>query len=165
MTTLTEGLGKEVAIDMAKRGARVIMACRDKKRSAEAAQEVRRVSGNGNVVVDQLDLASFESVKSFAKLINEREERLDILFNNAGKYSSVFKCYSTHLDSRVKPSYNFKATTGNNYLTEEGLEVQAHVNHFAANLLTRLLLDKIKKSAPSRIVNVNSQVGTCKSSI
>lgn len=66
-------------------GARVIMACRDMDRANKAAEEVRKRSGNGNVVVKQLDLASLQSVRHLAKDILATEERLDILINNAGK--------------------------------------------------------------------------------
>lgn len=66
-------------------GARVIMACRDMDRANKAAEEVRKRSGNGNVVVKQMDLASLQSVRHLAKDILATEERLDILINNAGK--------------------------------------------------------------------------------
>ncbi len=79
------GIGRETALDLAKRGARVILACRDLKKAEEAASDIRQQSGNGNVVVEHLDCASFESVRQFAKRINQNEASLDILVNNAGK--------------------------------------------------------------------------------
>ena len=85
ITGANTGIGKETALDLAKRGARVILACRDLKRANEAAEEVRKLSGNGNVVVEKLDLASLESVRSFAEKINKQEEQINILINNAGK--------------------------------------------------------------------------------
>lgn len=60
------------------------MACRDMTKARIAADEIRQQSGNGNVVVKKLDLASLQSVRDLAKEIQENEERLDILINNAG---------------------------------------------------------------------------------
>ena len=85
ITGANTGIGKETALDLAKRGARVILACRDIKKAQEAAEEIRKLSGNGNIVVEKLDLASLESVRSFAEKINKQEERINILINNAGK--------------------------------------------------------------------------------
>ena len=86
ITGSNTGIGKETALDLARRGARVILACRDAKRGEEAAEHVRKTTGNGNVLFESLDLASLESVKNFADKINKNEERLDILINNAGKF-------------------------------------------------------------------------------
>ena len=71
---------------MAKRGARVILACRDLKKAEQAAEEIRKKTGNGNVIVESLDLASLESVRKFAAKINAQEEQLNILINNAGLF-------------------------------------------------------------------------------
>ena len=84
ITGSNTGIGYETAIDIAKRGARVILACRDIKKAFKAAEEIRQKSGNGNVITEYLDLASLESVKKFAIKINDQEERIDILINNAG---------------------------------------------------------------------------------
>ncbi len=84
ITGANTGIGKETALDLAKRGARVILACRDVKKAIKAADEIREKSGNGNVIVEHLDLSSLESVKIFANRINEQEERIDVLVNNAG---------------------------------------------------------------------------------
>lgn len=66
-------------------GARVILACRDMDRANKAAEEVRKRTGNGNVIVKKLDLASLQSVRELAKDVLASEERLDVLINNAGK--------------------------------------------------------------------------------
>ncbi|XP_072241919.1 retinol dehydrogenase 13-like [Leuresthes tenuis] len=132
ITGANTGIGKETAVDLAKRGARIILACRDMDRANKAAQDVRKKSGNNNVIVKKLDLASLESVRHFAKDILANEERLDVLINNAG----VMSC----------PQWK----------TEDGFEMQFGVNHLGHFLLTNCLLDLIKKSAPSRIVNVSS---------
>ena len=84
VTGANTGIGKETALDFAIRGARVILACRDQKRATAAAEEIIKKSGNPNVIVSLVDLASFDSIKKFAKSINETEHRIDILVNNAG---------------------------------------------------------------------------------
>ncbi|KAK5867424.1 hypothetical protein PBY51_011917 [Eleginops maclovinus] len=126
------GIGKETAVDLARRGARVILACRDMDRANKAAEEVRNRSGNDQVVVRKLDLASLQSVRQLAEDILASEERLDVLINNAG----IMSCP--------------------NWKTEDGFEMQFGVNHLGHFLLTNCLLDLLKKSAPSRIVNVSS---------
>lgn len=76
-------------------GARVILACRDMTKARIAADEIRQKSGNGNVVVKKLDLASLQSVRDLAKDVEKNEERLDILINNAGIAAVLpvfFKC-------------------------------------------------------------------------
>lgn len=62
----------------------MILACRDMTRARIAADEIRQQSGNGNVVVKKLDLSSLQSVRDLAKDVQENEDRLDILINNAG---------------------------------------------------------------------------------
>ena len=87
VTGSNTGLGRETALDFAKRGARVILACRDEKRANEAKNYIISASGNTNVVVELVDLASFESIKKFSERINQNEKRIDILVNNACKFS------------------------------------------------------------------------------
>uniref|UniRef100_A0A8C9RFD3 Zgc:153441 n=1 Tax=Scleropages formosus TaxID=113540 RepID=A0A8C9RFD3_SCLFO len=132
ITGANTGIGKETARDMARRGARVVMACRDLTRGEKAAEEIRSSTGNSEVVVQQLDLASFASVRQFAKRYSEQEERLDILINNAG----VMMCPKG--------------------LTVDGFETQFAVNHLGHFLLTNLLLGKLQKSTPSRVITVSS---------
>ncbi|CAF0823755.1 unnamed protein product [Brachionus calyciflorus] len=132
ITGANTGIGKETALDLARRGARVILACRDLQKALEAAEEIRKKTGNGNVFVELLDLASLNSVRQFAEKINSQEENVDILINNAG----IMMC----------PKWK----------TKDGFEMQFGVNHLGHFLLTNLLLDKLKKSTPSRIINVSS---------
>lgn len=132
ITGANTGIGKETARDMARRGARVVMACRNLTRAEAAAEEIRRSTGNGNVVIWHLNLASLYSVREFAKEFLATEERLDILINNAG----VMMCPK--------------------WITEDGYEMQLAVNHLGHFLLTNLLLKMLKSSAPSRVVNVSS---------
>jgi retinol dehydrogenase-11 len=80
---LLAGIGYGIALDFAKRGAKVILACRNPDRAEEARLKIIKESGNDNVVVTLLDLSSFKSVDNFVKTVTECEERLDILVNNA----------------------------------------------------------------------------------
>ncbi|XP_062846693.1 retinol-DH_like_SDR_c domain-containing protein [Trichomycterus rosablanca] len=132
ITGANTGIGKETAQDMAKRGARVVMACRDLTRAEKAAEEIRNSTGNRDVVVKRLDLTSLISVRQFVEEYTATEKRLDILINNAG----VMMCPHS--------------------LTKDGFETQFGVNHLGHFLLTVLLLDTLKNSAPSRVVNVSS---------
>lgn len=126
------GIGKETAIDLVSRGAKVIIGCRSKERGEAALVDIKNITGSDNVHMRILDLASFASIHAFAQGIVESEPRLDILINNAGIMMCPF------------------------WKTEEGFEMQVGVNHIGHFLLTNLLLDLIKKSAPSRIINVSS---------
>ena len=134
ITGANTGIGLETAVDLAKRNARVILACRSVERGEKAAVEVRKRSGNNNVVFFQLDLASLDSVRKFAAKILEEEPQIDILINNAGVMA---------LPERT--------------LTQDGFEMQFAVNHLGHFLLTNLLLDHIKKTPSARIVNVSSK--------
>ena len=132
ITGANAGIGKETAVDLARRNARVIMACRSVEKGEKAAVEVRKRSGSDDVVFVQLDLASLTSVRQFAAKVLEEEPRLDILINNAG----VMACPYTK--------------------TEDGFEMQFGVNHLAHFLLTNLLLDRLKEAPSARIVNLSS---------
>ncbi|XP_052790512.1 retinol dehydrogenase 13-like [Mya arenaria] len=127
------GVGKETARDLARRGARILIAGRDLKRTNAAADEIRRTTGNDNVIVYNLDLASLKSVRECAKEVLAKEDRLDILINNAGVM--------------ITPIH---------WRTADGFEMQMGTNHLGHFLFTNLLLDLIKRSAPSRIINVSS---------
>jgi len=132
ITGASGGIGKETALDLASRGARVILACRNIHKADSVKDEIIKESGNNDVVVKALDLASLSSVRKFAAEILESESRLDILINNAG------------------------CVTLTKELTEDGLEYQMQSNYFGHFLLTNLLLGLLKKSGSSRIINVSS---------
>lgn len=85
ITGANTGIGKETAVELARRNARVIMACRDMQRGQEACSEAKQRSGSENIVLHQLDLAHLESVRNFASRVLDREPHIDILINNAGK--------------------------------------------------------------------------------
>ncbi|TRY64719.1 hypothetical protein DNTS_017752 [Danionella cerebrum] len=130
ITGSNTGIGRATAVDLARRGARVVLACRSQVRGEVAAALVKRESGSQNVLFMQLDLASLKSVRSFAETFLRTEERLDILINNAGVYMQG--------------------------TTEDGHGLMFGVNHLGHFLLTNLLLDRLKQCAPSRIVTVSS---------
>ncbi|XP_078092487.1 retinol dehydrogenase 12-like [Mustelus asterias] len=132
ITGANTGIGKETARDLARRGPLVIMACRDVEKGEVTAKEIMEETGNNLLVVKRLDLADTKSIREFAQQVNEEYQHLDILINNAG----VMMCpYSK---------------------TADGFELQFGVNHLGHFLLTYLLIDLIKRSSPSRIINVSS---------
>ena len=126
------GIGKEAAVGLAEMGATVVITARNEERGTGALAEIRERSGSDAVEVMALDLASFASIRSFASDFLDRHEHLHVLINNAGGV----------LSKRQE--------------TEDGFEATFGVNHLGHFLLTNLLLDRLKASAPSRIVNVSS---------
>ncbi|KAM9202626.1 retinol dehydrogenase 11 [Dugong dugon] len=132
VTGANTGIGKETAKELAQRGARVYLACRDVQKGELVAKEIQTKTGNQQVLVRKLDLADTKSIQAFAKGFLEEEKQLHILINNAG----LMMCpYSK---------------------TADGFEMHMGVNHLGHFLLTHLLLEKLKESAPSRVVNVSS---------
>uniref|UniRef100_T1J5Y6 Uncharacterized protein n=1 Tax=Strigamia maritima TaxID=126957 RepID=T1J5Y6_STRMM len=134
VTGANTGIGKETARNLFRRGAKVILACRDLSKATKAAQEINATSrgSEGQLVIRRLDLANFDSIYQFAEDILTTEDRIDILINNAGLMTSQMK-------------------------TDDGFDMVFGTNHLGHFLLTNLLLDKIKESAPSRIINVSSR--------
>ncbi|KAJ4431261.1 hypothetical protein ANN_19858 [Periplaneta americana] len=132
VTGANTGIGKETARDLARRGARVILACRDMKKAEEALKDIVASTGNSNLEAQHLDVSSLASVRKFADHINKTENRLDVLVNNAGVAAINYK------------------------LTSDNLLIGMQVNHFGPFLLTCLLIELLKRSAPSRIIMVSS---------
>ncbi|XP_077406220.1 retinol dehydrogenase 13-like isoform X3 [Vanacampus margaritifer] len=132
ITGANTGIGKETAQELARRGGRIIMGCRDMEKCEAAAKEIRGNTLNPHVYACHLDLASMKSIREFAERIKEKEKRVDVLINNAG----VMRC----------PAWK----------TEDGFDMQFGVNHLGHFLLTNLLLDRLKESAPSRVINLTS---------
>lgn len=127
------GIGYETALDFAKRGARVILACRDTVNAEKAVNKLQAKTGNKNIDYEYIDLADLDSVRSFADKIKSLTDRLDLLVNNAG----VMAC-------------------PNKWRTKQGYDMQFGINHLGHFLLTNLLLDLIKKTPQSRIISVSS---------
>ena len=132
ITGASSGMGKALAIMIAKTGAKVIMLCRNEKRGEEALAEARALSGSNSIELMLCDLGNLSQVRQFCQDFKARFGRLNILINNAGVIVS------------------------GRHLTNEGYELQFGVNHLGHFLITNLLLDVIKNSAPSRIINVSS---------
>jgi NAD(P)-dependent dehydrogenase (short-subunit alcohol dehydrogenase family) len=132
VTGSTSGIGKATAMGLAKLGATVIMVARDKDRGEATRSEIQTKSGNNSVDLLLTDLASQASIHQMAQDFQQKYSRLDVLVNNAG----------------ISP---MKRT-----LTMDGIEKTFAVNVLAYFLLTNLLLDVLKSSAPARIVNVAS---------
>ncbi|CAF0900595.1 unnamed protein product [Brachionus calyciflorus] len=133
VTGANSGIGYETALDFAKRGAHVILACRDTVKAEKSVEIIRRQTGNEKVDYEIIDLADLNSVKSFCGKIKSKFDRLDILVNNAG----VMGCPTT-------------------WRTKQGYEMHFGVNYLGHFLLTNLLLDLIKKTPQSRIVSLSS---------
>ncbi|CAB3363560.1 Hypothetical predicted protein [Cloeon dipterum] len=132
VTGANTGIGKATALDLAKRGAKVILACRDLRRAALAKDEICKETGSENVEIMKIDLGSVQSVRNFAKEFLCKEEKLDVLVNNAAAVGMTHK------------------------ISQDGMQHELQINHFGPFLLTLLLLDVLKKSAPSRVIFVSS---------
>jgi NAD(P)-dependent dehydrogenase (short-subunit alcohol dehydrogenase family) len=126
------GIGKETAAGIAALGATTVLACRNPEKAAAAQAEIKERTGNDDVHVVILDLADFESVRTAADEVERRWDRLDVLINNAGGIWS------------------------DRQTTKQGFEQTFAVNHLGHFLLTNRLLDRLKASAPSRVVNLSS---------
>jgi len=124
------GLGYESVKAFAEKGAEVIMASRSIEKGEAAKKTIGAVKGE--IVVMQLDLMDFASIKSFADNISKKYTRLDVLLNNAGIMTTPY------------------------FLTKDGLEAQNGTNHFGHFALTGQLFELIKNTPNSRIVNVSS---------
>jgi NAD(P)-dependent dehydrogenase (short-subunit alcohol dehydrogenase family) len=126
------GIGKETAVGVAALGATTVLACRNQEKADAAAAEIKERTGNDDVHVVSIDLADLESVRTAADEILRRWDRLDVLINNAGGIWTE------------------------RHETKQGFEQTFGVNHLGHFLLTNLLLDRLKASAPSRIINLSS---------
>jgi NAD(P)-dependent dehydrogenase (short-subunit alcohol dehydrogenase family) len=132
VTGATSGIGLETAVGLAERGARVVIAGRDVRRAEVARADITRRSGNRNVDLLIADLSSQAEIRKLADAFVSGYGALHVLVNNAGAVFNQRK------------------------LTVDGLEATFAVNHLAYFMLTGLLLDRIRDSAPARIVNVAS---------
>lgn len=132
ITGANSGIGKATAIGLAKMSATVVIVCRNKERGEPALKEIIEKTGNNKVDLFLCNLSSLESIRNLTTEFKNKYQNLHVLINNAG----------VMLSKRVS--------------SVDGFEVNFAVNHLAPFLLTNLLLDILKKSAPSRIINVAS---------
>ena len=132
ITGANKGIGKEAAKEIAKLGAKVYMACRSLDSANQVRDEIIKETGNQNVFVKHLDLASVDSIQKFAESFKQKESKLDVLINNAGLWTKTKK------------------------LTDINVEQTFTVNVLGHQLLTQLLLNELRNAAPSRIINTAS---------
>jgi len=132
VTGANRGIGRATALGLATLGARVVMVCRDAGRGEEARAAIHARTGCGSIELARADLSSQRDVRRLATTLRERPGGLHVLIHNAA----------------VLPRRR--------ELTVDGLEMQLAVNHLAPFLLTNLLLDLLRSSAPARVVTVSS---------
>jgi len=137
VTGATDGVGRLVAHELARGGARVLLHGRDAQKLAAVRDEIRAACGNDQLETLRADLAALGEVRALAADVIDATDQLDILINNAGVGSK-----SAHGAGRET--------------SRDGHELRFAVNYLAHFLLTELLLPTIQRSAPARIVNVSS---------
>lgn len=133
ITGATSGIGFVTAQALAQRGATVVMVGRDAARGADSVNRVKRATGNDAVDLLLADLSSQAQIADLAQTFLRRYDHLDVLINNAG---AIFT---------------------ERQMSVDGVEMTFALNHLGYFLLTHFLLDVLKSSAPSRIVNVASR--------
>jgi NAD(P)-dependent dehydrogenase (short-subunit alcohol dehydrogenase family) len=134
VTGSNTGIGKETARGFLDRGATVILACRDEQKARAAASDLTSSGAADQVQVMPLDLGDTDSIRTFAKTFASRHQRLDVLVNNAGVWTT-------------------KRST-----TAQGFETTFGVNHLGTFLLTNALLPTLKQTPKSRIVVLSSSL-------
>jgi NAD(P)-dependent dehydrogenase (short-subunit alcohol dehydrogenase family) len=139
VTGSTDGLGRAVATELARRGLTVLVHGRDPERGAGTVEEIRAQTGNDRVRLHLADLASLAEVRDLADAVADSTPRLDLLINNAGIGTGL-------PDGRERQE------------SLDGIELRFAVNYLAGFLLTERLLDLLRSSAsaPARVVNVSS---------
>ena len=132
ITGANTGIGRITARELAKRGDRVILACRSKDKTTPVIDELKRETGNDKIEYVHLDLGDLASVRACAEELLARNTPFDGLINNAG-------------------------LAGQRGETKDGFELTFGTNHLGHYLLTRLLLPRLQEAGEARIVNVSSQ--------
>jgi NAD(P)-dependent dehydrogenase (short-subunit alcohol dehydrogenase family) len=132
ITGATSGIGKETAIGLAKLGVTIVFTTRDIQKGELTKDEIVKASNNNKVDFLYCDLASFDSIRSCCDQFKAKYSQLQVLINNAGVWESKRK------------------------VSKDGIESTFAVNYLAPFLMVDLLLDALKKGAPSRIINVTS---------
>lgn len=132
VTGANSGIGFETALRLSRRGAKVILACRDEKKGLEAAERISKMVKHAKVRYEYLDLCSLNSIREFVDRFKISEAKLDVLINNAGASGMGLK------------------------KTKDGIIRDMQVNHFGPFLLTILLVPFLRKATPSRVIIVSS---------
>lgn len=133
ITGATSGIGKETAKTIASHGALVVLPVRDLMKGESLKNEILTTNPDARIDILPCNLSSFRSIREFVSSFHSRYNQLHLLINNAGIWETRRK------------------------LTEDGIEMNFAVNHLAPFLLTHLLLDTLRASAPARIINVASE--------
>ncbi|MGB6673689.1 MAG: SDR family oxidoreductase [Candidatus Nitrosopolaris sp.] len=137
VTGANSGMGKVVAQGLAREGATVVMVCRDLRKGQETQNEIKLTTGNTSIDLLIADLSSQKAVRRLVQEFKQHYSSLHVLVNNAG----------AHIQKRV--------------LSADGIEMNLAVNHLSSFLLTNLLIDVLRTSAPAaRIINVASNAMT-----
>ena len=126
------GIGRETTRGIAKNGATIIMACIDLNLARPVCEAIKQESGNSNLDLMQIDLASLASIREFAQQFSRKYQRLDVLINNAGVYCQTRQ------------------------ETRDGFEKTIGINLLGHSLLINSLLPVIKQTPESRIINLSS---------
>lgn len=137
ITGATDGIGKQAAHELARRGAELILHGRNRTKTENVVAEVRRESGNENVTYVLADFASLAEVRHLADEMKQGHARLDVLVNNAAIGGG-------------------KQGDAPREVSRDGHELRLAVNYLAPALLTRLLLPLLRQGNAPRIVNVSS---------
>ncbi|NVM53815.1 MAG: SDR family oxidoreductase [Candidatus Helarchaeota archaeon] len=133
ITGANSGIGKATALGLAKMGAHIVMVCRSEERGLVAQEDIKTQSGNQSIDLLLADLSSQQEIRDLVTEFKQKYSQLHVLINNAGI---------------ILPKRTF---------TVDGIETVFAVNHLAPFLLTNLLLDVLKASAPARIITVSSR--------
>ncbi len=129
----TDGIGKSAAMVLANNGGQVVIVGRNPEKTAQVVQQIKKVTGNLSTEGLVADLSSMQQVRRLGQEFLQKHQQLHILINNAG---GIF---------------------ATRQITVDGYERTFALNHLAYFLLTSLLLDRIKASAPARIINISSR--------
>jgi len=134
VTGANSGIGKAAATQLARMGATTVLVCREEQKGRMAQNAIKAITGSDSVEMLVVELSSLKSIRALAQNFLQKHDQLDILVNNAA------------------------VVEGHRIVTEDGLEQVFVVNYLSQFLLTNLLLDTLKRSAPARVVNVTSSV-------
>ncbi|MBP6802970.1 MAG: SDR family oxidoreductase [Chloroflexi bacterium] len=134
VTGANSGLGYETSLALAQKGARVVMACRNLTKGQQAAEQIRQIAPEAELVLRSLDLADLASVRAFSKAVQAEYTELDLLINNAGVMALPYR------------------------QTADGFEMQFGTNHLGHFALTGLLLERLLAAPAGRVVTVSSML-------
>ncbi|KAM8971347.1 retinol dehydrogenase 12-like isoform X2 [Sarcophilus harrisii] len=133
VTGANSGIGKAVCYELARRGAHVVLGCRNLTQGRKALEDIQKATGNKNLLLRELDLSSVASIRRFSQKLLVEEPHIHLLVNNAGICGLPYKT-----------------------ITSDGLELTFMTNYLGHFLLTNLLLEGLLSADSARVVNVTS---------